>query len=94
MTLARVVGFDGVNKERLDELVGEMEAGEPPAEIPAKELIILHDGDNESSLVIMFFENDEDYRRGDETLSAMPSDNTPGKRTSVVRYDVALHMKT
>jgi hypothetical protein len=93
MTLARVVAFDGVNKDRLDDLVGEMEAGEPPAEIPAKELIILHDGDTESSLVIMFFDNDEDYRRGDETLSAMPSDNTPGRRASVVRYDVAFRMK-
>jgi hypothetical protein len=94
MTLARVVAFDGVNRDRLDDLVGEMEAGEPPAEIPAKELIILHDGDTESSLVIMFFENEDDYRRGDETLSAMPSDNTPGRRTSVAKYDVALHMKT
>jgi hypothetical protein len=94
MALARVVAFDGVNKDRLDELVREMESGEPPAEIPAKELIILHDGDAESSLVIMFFDNEDDYRLGDETLNAMPTDNTPGTRTSVARYDVALHMKT
>jgi hypothetical protein len=94
MALARVVAFDGVNKDRLDELVREMESGEPPAEIPAKELIILHDGDAESSLVIMFFDNEDDYRSGDETLNAMPTDNTPGRRTSVARYDVALHMKT
>jgi hypothetical protein len=94
MTLARVVAFDGVNKERLDELVGEMEAGEPPAEIPAKELLILHDGEAESALVVMFFDSEDDYRRGDETLNAMPGDNTPGRRTSVAKYDVALHMKT
>ena len=94
MALARVVAFDGVNKDRLDELVREMESGEPPAEIPAKELIILHDGDAESSLVIMFFDNEDDYRSGDETLSAMPTENTPGNRKSVAKYDVALHMKT
>jgi hypothetical protein len=94
MALARVVAFDGVNKDRLDELVREMESGEPPAEIPAKELVILHDGDAEKSLVVMFFENEDDYRRGDETLNAMPSDDTPGRRTSVAKYDVALHMKT
>jgi hypothetical protein len=94
MALARVVAFEGVNKDRLDELVREIESGEPPAEIPAREMIILHDGDAESALVIMFFDNDDDYRRGDETLNAMPSDDTPGSRTSVARYDVALRMKT
>ena len=94
MALARVVAFDGVNKDRLDELVREMESGEPPAEIPATEMIILHDGDAESSLVVMFFDNEDDYRRGDETLNAMPSDDTPGRRRSVSRYDVAFRMKT
>jgi hypothetical protein len=94
MALARVVAFDGVNKDRLDELVRELESGEPPAEIPAKEMVILHDADAKTSLVIIFFDNEDDYRRGDETLSAMPSDDTPGSRTSVAKYDVALHVKT
>jgi len=40
---------------------------------------------------VILFENEDDYRRGDEVLSAMPTDDTPGQRTSVARYDVAIH---
>jgi hypothetical protein len=94
MTLARVVAFEGVNRARIDELKREMEDGEPPAEIPVKEMIMLHDADGEKSLVILFFENEDDYKRGDEALNAMPTDDTPGRRASVTKYDVALHMKT
>jgi hypothetical protein len=42
--------------------------------------------------VIVFFDNEDDYRRGDETLSAMPADETPGRRTSVSKYQVAIRM--
>ena len=38
------------------------------------------------------FDNEEDYRRGDAALNAMPSDDTPGSRSEVRRYDVALRM--
>jgi hypothetical protein len=41
----------------------------------------------------VFFENEDDYRRGDEALSAMPAGDTPGQRTSVAKYDVAFRMK-
>ena len=55
---------------------------------------MLHDAEAEKSLVIVFFENDDDYRRGDEFLSAMPTGDTPGRRTSVTKYDVAVRMAT
>jgi hypothetical protein len=42
--------------------------------------------------VILFFETEEDYGRGDEVLNAMPADETPGRRSSVARYDVAIRM--
>jgi hypothetical protein len=42
--------------------------------------------------VILFFENEDDYRRGDEALNAMPAGDTPGQRTSVTKYDVAHRM--
>jgi hypothetical protein len=42
--------------------------------------------------VILFFDTDEDYRRGDEALNAMPTGDTPGQRTSVTKYDVAFRM--
>jgi hypothetical protein len=94
MALARVVSFDGVTADRIREMDGEMRDSEPPEGLPAKEIIVLHDPDAEKSLVILFFENEEDYRRGDETLSAMPAGDTPGQRTGVARYDVAIRMST
>ena len=92
MALARVVSFEGVSSERMAELTKEMESGDPPAEVPATEILMLHDPDAQKSVVVLFFDNDDDYRRGDETLSAMPTGDTPGQRTSVGRYEVAFRM--
>ncbi len=92
MAFARVVSFDGVTSERVAEMKREMESGERPEEVPAKEVVVLHDPDSDRSLVILFFENEDDYRRGDEALSAMPASDTPGQRTSVAKYQVAFRM--
>ena len=92
MALARVVSFEGVNKDRIEEMKREMREGERPEGLPATEVIVLHDPEEEKSLAIVFFETDDDYRRGDEVLSAMPAGDTPGRRTSVTRYDVAVRM--
>jgi hypothetical protein len=92
MALARVVSFDGVSSDRMAEMQREMQEGDRPEEIPAKEIIVLHDPEEAKSLVILFFENEDDYRRGDEALNAMPAGDTPGRRSSVARYDVAVRM--
>ena len=92
MPLARVVFFDGVTSDRIAEMQREMEGSERPENVPAKEFIVLHDPESDRSLVILFFDNDEDYQRGDEALSAMPAGDTPGKRTSVTKYEVAIRM--
>jgi hypothetical protein len=92
MALARVVSFENVGKERIEELKREIEQGERPEEIPAKEIVVLHDPDAEKSLVLLFFETEDDYKRGDEALNAMPAGETPGQRTSVTKYDVAVRM--
>jgi hypothetical protein len=92
MALARVVTFDDVSRERVADMQREMEGSERPPEVPAKEIIVLHDPEAEKSVVIVFFENEDDYARGDAALSAMPASDTPGKRSSVTRYDVAFRM--
>lgn len=92
MALARVVTFDGVSKDRMAEMDREMREGERPEGLPATEVVVLHDPEAEKSLVILFFETEEDYRTGDEMLSAMPAGDTPGRRTSVTKYDVATRM--
>ena len=94
MALARVVTFDGVSKDRMAEMDREMQDGQPPEGFPDAELIVLHDPEAEKSLVVIIFETEDDYRRGDEILSAMPADDTPGQRTSVTKYNVATRMKS
>ena len=92
MPLARVVSFDGVSSERMAEMQREMQGNERPDNVPAKEIVVLHDPEAEKSLVILFFETDADFQRGDEALNAMPASDTPGKRTSVAKYQVAFRM--
>ena len=92
MALARVVAFDGVDSERIGQMRQEMEQGERPDDIPATEVIVLHDPEASKSLAIVFFENEEVYARGDAALNAMPATDTPGQRTSVAKYDVAIRM--
>ena len=92
MALARVVSFDGVTQDRMQEMQSEMRDSEPPEGLPAKEIVVLHDPDAEKSLVILFFDSEEDYRQGDETLNAMPAGDTPGQRSGVAKYNVAVRM--
>jgi len=92
MPLARVVSFDGVNSARMAEMQQEMQGSERPDNVPAKEFVVLHDPEAEKSLVILFFDTEEDYQRGDEALNAMPAGDTPGTRTSVAKYQVAFRM--
>ena len=93
MALARVVSFEDVSKERIEELKREMtNETAPPEGIPSTEILVLHDADAEKSLVVVFFETEADYAQGDATLSAMPTGDTPGRRTSVGKYDVAVRM--
>ena len=92
MPHARVVSIDCVNSDRMAEMQREMQDSEQPENVPAKEIVVLHDPEGEKSLVILFFETDDDYRRGDEVLNAMPATDTPGQRTSVEKYQVAFRM--
>jgi hypothetical protein len=92
MALARVVTFEGVSKDRVDEMDREMRDGQPPEGLDATEVIVLHDPEAEKSLAIVFFETEDDYKRGDEILGAMPTGDTPGRRTSVTKYTVATRM--
>jgi hypothetical protein len=92
MALARVVSFEGVTKDRIEELKREVQDGQQPEGLNPTEMIMLHDPDAETSLVILFFDNEDDYRSGDAVLNAMPAGDTPGRRSSVGKYDVALRM--
>jgi hypothetical protein len=87
-----VVSFEGVSADRMAEMDRQMQEEEQPADIPATEMIVLHDAEAEKSLVVMLFESEADYKRADEALNAMPAADTPGRRTSVAKYEVAMRM--
>jgi hypothetical protein len=89
MALARVVTFEGVSSARIAEMRREMEEEEQPEGLNATEILVLHDPDAEKSLVVVFFENEDDYQKGDAVLNAMPAGDTPGRRADVAKYQVA-----
>ena len=60
MPLARVVSFDGVSSDRMAEMQREMQDSEQPDNVPAKEIVVLHDPEGERSLVILFFDPIDD----------------------------------
>ena len=93
MALARVVAFEGVTTERIADLEREIREGGRPEGLDPTEMILLHDPDAEKSLVIVLFDDEEAYRRGDAVLDAMPAGETPGRRASVTKYNVALRME-
>ena len=89
MALARVVSFDGVSQSRVEEMKQQMNQGRPD-DIPATEIVMLYDAAAEKAVVVLYFDNEDDYNRADATLSAMPADETPGQRSSVGKYEVAV----
>jgi hypothetical protein len=76
----------------MDQMEKEMQDGDPPEGFPSAEMVALHDPEAEKSLVMIIFESEDDYKKGDEILSAMPAGDTPGQRTSVTKYNVAMRM--
>ena len=88
----RVVSFEGVDGDRIASLKQEIESGERPADVPATEMLVLHDAATNSALAIVFFDSDDDYATGNAALGAMPAGDTPGRRTSVTKYDVVARM--
>ena len=92
MALARAVTFQGVDGQHMADLSKQIENDPRPEDIPATEILMLHDEAANTSQVILFFENEDDYARGDAALNAMTSEDTPGQRTSVTKYTVAGRM--
>jgi hypothetical protein len=94
MPIARVVEFDGVSSDRMEQVRQEMEGPQPPEGMPPAEIIVLHDSSAEKSLVMLLFDSEEDYAKADEILNAMPSEDTPGRRAAVTKYEVVRRMNT
>jgi hypothetical protein len=96
----RVATFEGGDGAKAAaEIKAQDEAnGGPPPGVPAKKLLILNDAEGRKALAIAFFETEDDYRQGDETLNKMspPGEGGPGgmgQRTAVDKYEVALEIE-
>jgi hypothetical protein len=95
---ARVATFEGGDGARAAAQISarnEAEGGPPPG-LPAKKLLILNDSEGRKSLAVTFFETEEDYRQGDETLNSMspPSgDDSMGQRAAVEKFEVVLELE-
>lgn len=87
----RVVRFNGVTGDRMDELKARIEESDgPPPEIPIKALQVLYDSDKGTALVLQHFATARDLEDGAQAFDAMDTDETPGTRESVDVYEVAV----
>jgi hypothetical protein len=86
---ARVVRFTDVDSDHLAGRLAEVEAREePPVDIPAKGVQILHDADQRTAVVIQLFETAEDMAAAEAPLDDMDPADTPGTRASVDRCEI------
>ena len=86
---ARVVRFTEVDPDHLARRLADAEAREgPPADIPAREVQILHDADQRTAVVIQLFETADDMAAAEAPLDAMDPADTPGTRASVDRCEI------
>jgi hypothetical protein len=92
---ARIARFEGGDPEQFaatrDQIEADMAAGTPPEGLEgAKEVMMLVDRESGTGLGVVFFETEDELRRGDEALNQMsPPEDASGRRTGVEMYEVA-----
>ena len=90
---ARVVRFTDVSPDQIDGVAAQInESDGPPPGVPAKSMKMLYDKDDSTAVAIVFFETEEDMKKGGETLDAMDTSETPGTRASVDLCEVKVEM--
>jgi len=91
--LARVVTWEGGDAEAMKRSAAEIneQSGDgPPPGVPAKEFLLLQDTASGKAIAVMTFDNEDDYREGDETLNSMsPPGEGMGQRVSVEKFEIA-----
>ncbi len=94
---ARVVSFEGGTADAIEQTASEIRSQAddgPPEGVPGKEFLLLNDKEGGKSLVIMLFETEDDFNRGDEALNNMdPPGPGMGQRVSVEKYEVGAQLK-
>ena len=90
----RVVRFTDVDPDRVKQLVEQIDANEgPPEGVKATGLQILLDEDQRTSVVLQFFDSEQDMRDSEAAFDSMDSSETPGSRASVDRCELMREIK-
>jgi hypothetical protein len=85
----RVVRFTDVDTDRVEKLVSEIDESEgPPPGSKTTGLQILLDPDQRTTVVLQFFENEQDMRDSEAAFDSMDASDTPGTRASVDRCEL------
>ena len=90
---ARVARFEGIDPSTIDAQLEEMSSqGPPPGLEHAKGYMSLLDRENGTMLGIVYFDDEDGLRRGDEALNAMNPPSGAGNRSNVEMYEVVAEM--
>ena len=89
----RVVRFTGVDTQRVESLLGDMESGGPPPGVKAHSMQMMLDADQGTAVVVQLFDSAEDMRESEAALDGMDPSETPGTRASVDRGELKLDLK-
>lgn len=88
---ARVVRFNGVTQEGIDNVLAEIEKSDgPPPGVEAVRMQMLYDADQQTSLFVAYFETAEAMQEADRVFGAMDISDTPGSRASVDMSEVVI----
>ena len=89
----RVVRFTGVDQERVDSLMSDIEGRDgPPEGVPSTGVKFLYDADQGTMVVLQSYDTAEDMETGAKVLNAMDAADTPGTRDSVDACEVKLEL--
>lgn len=88
----RAVRFTDVSPERIDLILDRVGSEGPPDGAPVTEMQLLHDEEQRTAIVLQFYDSAEDLRRGEEVFAAMDVGDTPGRRASVDRCAMKVHV--
>ena len=87
----RVVRFTDVTRDRVDRVVGEVNASDgPPPGVPATGLKVMFDESQGTAVVLQYFNTAEDMEAGAQVFAAMDPSETPGTRASVDMCELSL----
>ena len=92
---ARVAVFEGGSAEAMKADADVIKSADgPPPGVPANGITCLYDYDSGKSLVIAFFETEEDMKTGDATLKGMNNDRPDaGTLSSVSFYEAPVDIR-